>query len=66
MEANVRQGFTHVMYKFFHKVNLRSVMGTHDQGDSIITPLVYKSMFTVFLLAIGIKKKWDLGQEPLI
>ena len=41
-------------------------MGTHDQGDSIITPLVYKSMFTVFLLAIGIKKKWDLGQEPLI
>ena len=45
------------MYNFFHKVNLRSVMGTHDQRDSIITPLVYTSMFTVFLLAIGIQKK---------
>ena len=54
---DVRQGFTQVMYNFFDNVNLRPAKGTHDQDDSIIIPLVYKSMFTVFLLAIGIQKK---------
>ena len=53
---DIRQGFKHVMYNFFDNVNLRPAIGTHDQGDSIIIPLVYKSMFTVFLLAIGIQK----------